>query len=268
MPEFKLGFLMPIWKLMAKSPGNTAFTLALTASLGWASLNALYLQENAHPAPLFANNQQTETAQVTPVEFVPPVRTTTVTEQVAQPMPAPAAAPSFGPVTGNPSAFFVQSKLYELGYFKEKVDGYYGPKTAAAIREFEVENGLTTSGAISEDLIAILNSGQVAVPYSAPVSEPVPVSPPQASGDPLLNIAQQATAETTSSTASQVSTELVAKVQAGLNSLGYDVGKVDGIAGEATETAIRKFETFYNYDQTGKVTPELIDMLIAANAKF
>ena len=133
---------------------------------------------------------------------------------------------------------------------------------------FSPRYGNVPLAAISDDLIEILNSGQVAVPYSAPVSEPVPVSPPQATGDPLLNIAQQATAETTSSTTPQVSIELVAKVQAGLNSLGYDVGKVDGIAGEATATAIRKFETFYNYDQTGKVTLELIDMLIAANAKF
>ena len=100
------------------------------------------------------------------------------------------------------------------------------------------------------------------MPFAAPKVTPV------SNADPLLNIAQQATTDATQASSSPVPSELVAKVQAGLNSLGYDVGKVDGIQGEATATAIRKFETFYNYDQTGKITPELLDMLKAANAKF
>lgn len=262
MPQLKLGFLMPIWKLMAKSPGNTVFAIAMCTSLGWAGANALYFQANGHPAPLFANMGTQVEQNVTPVEFVPPQRTSSVSEQVSQPIPTPKPAASFGPVTGNPDAFFVQSKLFELGYFKEKVDGYYGPKTAAAIREFEVENGLTSTGAISDDLVQILSTGQVAKPFSAPQAS-VPVTT-----DPLLNIAQQASAEAEPVSSTAISIDLVAKVQAGLNSLGYDVGKVDGIQGEATETAIRKFETFYNYDQTGEITPELLDMLKAANAKF
>jgi len=262
MPQLKLGFLVPIWKLMAKSPGNTVFAFAMCTSLGWAGANALYFQANGHPAPLFANSAPAIEQNVAPVEFVPPQRTAEVSKQVNQPMPSPKPAASFGPVTGNPDAFFVQSKLFELGYFKEKVDGYYGPKTAAAIREFEVENGLTSTGAISEDLVQILSTGKVASPFTAP-------QPSAAKNyDPLLNIAQQASAEAATPASTAISSELVAKVQAGLNSLGYDVGKVDGIQGEATETAIRKFETFYNYDQTGKITPELLDMLKAANAKF
>ncbi|WP_269392322.1 peptidoglycan-binding protein [Maritalea porphyrae] len=262
MPQLKMGILLPVWKLMAKSPGNTIFAFAMCTSLGWAATNALYFQENGHPAPLFSTSSTPVEQTVAPIEFVPPQRTNTVTEVANQPMPTPAPAASFGPVTGNPTAFFVQSKLFELGYFKQKVDGYYGPKTAAAIREFEVENGLTATGAISDDLVSILNSGRVAVPFAAPKVTPV------SNADPLLNIAQQATTDATQASSSPVPSELVAKVQAGLNSLGYDVGKVDGIQGEATATAIRKFETFYNYDQTGKITPELLDMLKAANAKF
>lgn len=262
MPQLKMGLLMPIWKLMARSPGNTVFAVAMCASLGWAATNALYFQENGHPAPLFANQSPVVEPNVTPIEFVPPQRTNTAVEQVTQPIPAPKPAASFGPVTGNPTAFFVQSKLFELGYFQEKVDGYYGPKTAAAIREFEVENGLVSTGAISDELVEVLNTGRVSIPSAAPVTVPA------SNSDPLLNIAQQASAETPLTTPPSITSDLVAKVQAGLNSLGYDVGKVDGIQGEATATAIRKFETFYNYDQTGKITPELLDMLKAANAKF
>lgn len=264
MPEMRFGFLLPAWKLMAKSPGNTVFAFAMCASITWAATNALYFQKNGHPAPLFNNLSVASEQNVVPIEFVPPQRSTNTAKQISQPIPPAMPSNSFGPVTGNPSAFFVQSKLSELGYFKEKVDGYYGPKTAAAIREFEIKNGLTATGAISNGLVEALSIGRVAVPV--PVS--TPNADPHSEVDPLLNIAQRAVADTAIEPPEIVASELVAQIQAGLNSLGYDVGKIDGIQGEATSTAIRKFETFYNYDQTGEITHELLDMLKAANAKF
>ena len=35
----------------------------------------------------------------------------------------------------------------ELGLFNGKVDGFYGPMTASAIRSFETRNGMTPTGA-------------------------------------------------------------------------------------------------------------------------
>jgi peptidoglycan hydrolase-like protein with peptidoglycan-binding domain len=269
VPALSLEFAKPLFKLMAKSPGNTVFAVAMTAGLGFASVNALFLQNERHPSPFFAQEEQApQNQQVAPVTPAPerPVTQPTTTQSTT-PQVAPTANQNFdfGPVTGNPDAFLVQSKLYELGYFKEKVDGYYGPKTAAAIREFEAANGLTITGAISQDLIAVLQNGRVtsATPNASATPQAMPQSTNNA--DPLLQIAQQATAE---NTAPAVDRDLVLKVQKGLASLGYEVGEIDGIPGEATATAIRRFETFYNYDQTGEVTPELIDMLKAANAKF
>lgn len=270
VPALSLEFAKPLFKLMAKSPANTMFALAMTAGLGFASINALFLQSDRHPSPFFAQEDQTQSAPIAaPVQPAPqrPVVQPT-TAQPTTPAPTQSANQSydFGPVSGNPDAFLVQSKLFELGYFKEKVDGYYGPKTAAAIREFEAANGLAITGAISEDLIAFLQAGRVNSATATPVATaPQAVAETPVTNDPLLQIAQQATAEATTPV---VDKELVLKVQKGLASLGYEVGEIDGIAGEATATAIRRFETFYNYDQTGEVTPELIDMLKAANAKF
>lgn len=59
---------------------------------------------------------------------------------------------------------------------------------------------------------------------------------------------------------------IVAKVQRGLASLGFLQGAADGVAGEATATAIRRFEVWYNYDVTGRITPELLDLLVANGA--
>lgn len=59
---------------------------------------------------------------------------------------------------------------------------------------------------------------------------------------------------------------IVSRVQRGLASLGFLHGPVDGVAGEATAKAIRSFETFYNYERTGRITPELPDLLVKAGA--
>lgn len=79
--------------------------------------------------------------------------------------------------------------------------------------------------------------------------------------------AQQALPVATSAApASGTDTNLVAKVQRGLASLGFLAGSIDGVPGEATAKAIRNFEVYYNYDVTGKVTPELVGMLKSAGA--
>jgi peptidoglycan hydrolase-like protein with peptidoglycan-binding domain len=62
--------------------------------------------------------------------------------------------------------------------------------------------------------------------------------------------------------------KLVAQVQRGLSSLGFLHGPADGVAGEATAKAIRNFEVYYNYDVTGRVSPELIGLLSSAGASF
>ena len=55
---------------------------------------------------------------------------------------------------------------------------------------------------------------------------------------------------------------VVAKVQRGLGSLGFLHGPADGVAGEATAKAIRNFEVYFNYKVTGRITPELLDLLV------
>jgi peptidoglycan hydrolase-like protein with peptidoglycan-binding domain len=54
---------------------------------------------------------------------------------------------------------------------------------------------------------------------------------------------------------------VVAKVQRALASLGFLHGPADGVAGEATAKAIRNFEVYFNYKVTGRITPELLDLL-------
>jgi peptidoglycan hydrolase-like protein with peptidoglycan-binding domain len=94
---------------------------------------------------------------------------------------------------------------------------------------------------------------------------------PTGTGDTVADIV---TAEMDPVTTTPVSTidskdpKLVAKVQRGLASLGFLSGQIDGRPGEATARAIRNFEVWNNYDVTGRVTPELLKLLIAAGAEI
>jgi peptidoglycan hydrolase-like protein with peptidoglycan-binding domain len=59
---------------------------------------------------------------------------------------------------------------------------------------------------------------------------------------------------------------VVGAVQRGLASLGFLHGEIDGVAGEATAKAIRNFEVYYNYNVTGRITPELVNLLVQNGA--
>ena len=60
--------------------------------------------------------------------------------------------------------------------------------------------------------------------------------------------------------------KVVGAVQRGLASLGFLHGEIDGVAGEATAKAVRNFEVYYNYTVTGRITPELVNLLVQNGA--
>ena len=60
--------------------------------------------------------------------------------------------------------------------------------------------------------------------------------------------------------------KVVGAIQRGLASLGFLHGAIDGVAGEATAKAIRNFEVYYNYNVTGRITPELVNLLVQNGA--
>jgi len=60
--------------------------------------------------------------------------------------------------------------------------------------------------------------------------------------------------------------KVVGAIQRGLASLGFLHGEIDGVAGEATAKAVRNFEVYYNYNVTGRITPELVNLLVQNGA--
>jgi peptidoglycan hydrolase-like protein with peptidoglycan-binding domain len=332
--------------------GHTAIAALTTFSL-IAGANALYLQDGMHPAPLFGGvavrPAVSAPREARPAPVIPATRSD-------RPAPMRSSAETTGSVPppaaenaiGNAEVADVQRKLQALGLFEDRVDGYYGPRTARAIRTFEERLGLKPRGELNKEVIArILSTSSLSAPArrpSAPEAAPVrqPVAPPAPIAPPLaatvspmtvgtieaseqrtlrrelptspakaVEVAADAAGEAIGTIINGVQTvmmnrpaqplpakpepmppmvtaevpaapaalavmpeasampavpagndrDTVARVQRGLASLGFLHGPADGVAGEATAKAIRNFEVYYNYEVTGRITPDLLRLL-------
>ncbi len=92
------------------------------------------------------------------------------------PPPPPQPVAEVHEVTRDPLVMQVQMALVKLGYLHGGADGHAGPKTAAAIRQFETDQGLTVDGVSSRNLLALLKSAEAsaaanAAPQSAPAGQ-------------------------------------------------------------------------------------------------
>ena len=186
---------------------NTAITALVTFSV-LAGSNALYLQKGEHPAPMFSVGGQEAPAAVTPPTPVVPIMRETArvpalavparetTGSVAPPQTTPDRA------IGNKDVFEVQRKLQAMGLFSDRVDGFYGPKTANAIRAFEQRQGLVPRGELSREIVQKILATSIARPAPAsvqratpePVAAPQPASVPRAEPLPLAAPAPPAAA--------------------------------------------------------------------------
>ncbi|WP_164854746.1 peptidoglycan-binding domain-containing protein [Devosia sp. 1566] len=185
-----------LWTLSRymRAPLASTGLLALVTLTALAASNALYFQTRHHPAPFFgeAGGELAEAVPVpVPVAARPEPQLQAIPESVPQTtgtVSKPVAAPQVPdqPV-GNAEVFELQKRLVELKLFDGMVDGYYGPRTARAIRAFEERNGMTPTGAMTRAVIeAILQSDSNGVASKVqpaaqvqPAPAPAPVAPVQ-----------------------------------------------------------------------------------------
>lgn len=185
-----------------RAPLASTGMLAMVTLTALAASNALYFQTTRHPSPLFTPAMDVSVLQpvAAPEPYPAPAREvatspasamTPVTQETTGSVArVPPSVPT-DPV-GNSDAFAVQKKLTELGLFNGKVDGFYGPMTANAIRAFEQRNGMEPTGALTPDLIdAILRAdaaGLVPVAQAAPAAQQAVAVQPQAVARPVQQI--------------------------------------------------------------------------------
>lgn len=170
-----------------RAPLASTGLLAMVTLTALAGSNALYFQTQRHPAPFFfqPSDVPMPVAGTLSAPRVPsaPERRTAVAPAISEEptgsiqTAAPVEQPVPNQPVGNRQAFDVQKKLYELGLFDGTVDGFYGPRTARAIRAFEERNGLEPSGALTSTIVdAILRSdaeGRVPLAQTPVITQPI-----------------------------------------------------------------------------------------------
>jgi peptidoglycan hydrolase-like protein with peptidoglycan-binding domain len=123
----------------------------------------------------------------------------------------------------------VQKTLNDRGYPRVGVDGAMGPRTQAAIRQFQRAESLEPTGQLNRQTLVALGI-QRADP-AARTDEP------------------------------QYSADVVRKVQQTLNQRGFKAGAVDGTMSPQTQAAVKEFQKSENLEDSGRLNPRTLTAL-------
>jgi peptidoglycan hydrolase-like protein with peptidoglycan-binding domain len=243
---FRLPFLFQVLGWTARDAvGFAVGAFAMAAIL----VNVLFMQSGSHPAPIFKTagaaiktpGPDAKPAAVTPMRRLDPI-----------PAPAPPRLAAPSPRTPGEIITDIQRELARRGYYDGALDGLYGPKTDAAIRDFEHASGLKPSAQPNEALLqTIIRSpskaargvtGSTAVlrspaPRTDPVTEP-PVASPR-----------------------------VIAVQRALAEFGYGQIKSSGMVDADTQRAIERFEREHQLPVTGQLSDRVVRELAAVTGR-
>lgn len=285
------GILGMLGSLVSAHPSLAGGSVAFAVIFGFVASNAIWHQPGRHPAPILKTREAASpavpvatarpVAQQTP--FIKGVPTRTVTTYriersdntptasipVPNAVPAPAVADSVAAAAPAPASAAdpvlvrMQAILAEKGLYSGEIDGLMGPKSAAAIRAWEKNNGYAETGEASPSLLAIMDKASapaapVEVASSQPVARPTPkprpapaVASDTRAGEPVTIPALIADGPS----------ELVRQIQSGLSNIAYADITVDGVAGSQTRAAISAFEKHYRLPVTGEPNETVLKKL-------
>ena len=168
----------------------------------------------------------------------------------------------------------VQTELARRGLYDGLADGVIGPRTEAAITVFQKSVGLEADGLVGPELLAALKADR-SVTAAVPKSRP-PEDLSAAAADPVAAAIRNASKVVTTAPVSRTATPaalpvslsgtaadaaLVMEIQRGLANIAYTDVSVDGVAGEQTRAAIRRFERHYRLPETGEPSEAVLRKL-------
>jgi peptidoglycan hydrolase-like protein with peptidoglycan-binding domain len=120
-----------------------------------------------------------------------------------------------------------QTGLKKLGYYRSRVDGITGPRTASAVRRSRADFGLAPTGAIDSEFMDIMNR------Y-------IDLNPPQKGIPSAAN---------------------TFAIQRGLKRLGYYNGQVNGLYDSATLAAVLDYKRKSGLPINAKVDTKLVSRI-------
>ncbi|MBX9777882.1 MAG: peptidoglycan-binding protein [Xanthobacteraceae bacterium] len=241
-----------------------AFVVAVAAAI-LIFVNTLFLQPGPHPAPMVKSS----IAAIMPPETVPSptLAGTSMTLPTPRPpeapqpkaeharsvptaaIPAPTPAPAASARPNTAVVADIQRELNRRGFYDGVVDGRYGPRTDASIRDFEQAAGLKPSTAPDE---ALLRAIQRSIVRSKAGPRP-PASIPQAKPDPIGEMIAPS--------------KQVIAVQRALSEFGYGQIKPTGVVDPETQSAIQKFERERKLPVTGQLSHRVVRELASITGR-
>lgn len=161
----------------------------------------------------------------------------------------------------------VQEMLLDMGFEVGLADGIFGPRTEAAVRAFQQEANLSTSGIVDQQtwdvmlqILALeddLDPAEFDTELDADDTDPKEMEPWESAGSHFVRLLRYMPGET------MMRGEDVRKVQDRLSQKVFGVGKIDGIYGPRTVAAVRAFQVSVGIEDDGIVGPETIKVLFA-----
>ncbi|APO66887.1 peptidoglycan-binding domain-containing protein [Rhizobium gallicum] len=262
--------------VIARNPSVAGGTTAFVVIFSFVAANALWYQPGTHPHPFFRTRdvlapfsigrptvEEPHPGDVTTFKIERPGEEGAASTTNATP---PAAAPGQEP---SQLVMDIQKELIRRGLYNGTADGIIGPRTSAAILFFEETVDMPPSGDATPDVLAALRTdsiGPSAVPAEKPredvtskASAEDPVAAAIRSAEKQIKTAPAGPKQVPSSELTNV--DLVLKIQKGLSNMAYANVGVDGVAGEQTRTAIRRFQKHYNLPETGEPNEAVLKKL-------
>jgi peptidoglycan hydrolase-like protein with peptidoglycan-binding domain len=200
-------------------------------------VNALFLQNGPHPAPIFATQPLVNRRQVSVVLPSPHP----LVSQARRPSAA-APVPSQAQITAD-----IQRALAQRGYYDGAVDSIWGAKTDAAVRDFVQASGVKVNAQASEALLQAI----AASPTKAAVSPAMAAKPEHS--DPIAAVATPS--------------QRVLAVQRALADFGYGQIKPTGVYDRDTQAAIESFQRERRLPVDGRISDDFVRELAAMTGR-
>ena len=222
---------------IAENPAVVGSSVAFAVVMFFVSSNALFYQPFKHDDALFATrSMETYVAPALPK----PVSLNSI-KSGANTAKNPG---SIAMETGRPrdiQLIDIQSALAKMKLYDGTVDGVAGPKTKAAIQQFQVQAGLEPTGTIDPLLIDAIRTASIpAEKIPAPVLR-----------DPMPELDEESAENAESASDSGLNDAEIRKIQAGLKAFGDSGIEIDGKIGTKTKIAIEEFQRLFQLEQTG-----------------
>ena len=140
----------------------------------------------------------------------------------------------------------IQRELSRRGFYDGSIDGVHGPKTDAAMRDFEQAAGLKPGSEPNDVFLRALTRSQAKASVSA-AAQPT-------RHDPIADLIAP-------------SSKRVLTIQRALAEYGYGQIKPNGTFGPETKDAIEQFERARKMPVTGQISPRLVRELSALTGR-